>query len=60
MKWRGQINEKMKKWDKYDVIMYILILLFLIIWLGEVVKGSPSYEDMTVEEQIRVERMIFP
>lgn len=49
------------KRDKFEIFMYVFILIFAVLYLVSIAKKQPSYgyDGMTVEEQIRIEQMIW-
>lgn len=53
----------MKKYSK-DEIFFMIAMVLVMIWtcisLVQTMLDPPSVYDMTVEEQIRYEQMIFP
>ena len=50
----------MNKKEKIQLILCIIAFIIWFFWFVEECKNIPRYEDMTVEERIRHEQMIFP
>lgn len=58
-----KIKKKINK-VKMENILYIVVFIFLLLWTTvsviQTCKDPPSVEDLSVEERIKYEQMIFP